>query len=258
MYIKSRGIVIKQSDSGEKGKLLTILTEDRGVVRAKAAGGKNVRASYFRCVQLFTYCEFQFCVGAGGMLTVTDAVYIRSFFDLSQNIEYFALASYFTEICKASIVGDATDKEIVALLLNSFHTLIKGTMSPDHIKAVYEFRLACLLGYAPSLLECDCCGKALPSKENKTFFDNENCSVRCEDCAAMQGDGLAEVSAAVYRSMLHSAVSEKNSLFSFKTDEKTLSEFSALAEKYILRRLEIQPKSLPLYKSFRVQTLRKE
>ncbi len=260
MYIKSRGIVIKQSDSGEKGKLLTILTEDRGVVRAKAAGGKNVKASYFRCVQLFTYCEFQFCTSAnGGMLTVVDAVYIRSFFDLSQDIERFALASYCTEICKASIVGDATDKEIVALLLNTFHTLVKGSLPTLHVKAVYEIRLACLLGYAPSLLECDACGKPLPKEESKTFFDNESCSVCCEDCVSDGAKlGVTEMSAAVYRSVLHSVVSEKNSLFSFRTDEKTLAEFSELTEKYILRRLEFQPKSLPLYKSFRVQSLRKE
>ncbi len=252
MYIKSRGIVIKESDSGEKGKLLTILTEDRGIVRAKAAGGKNVRASYFRCVQLFTYSEFQFCIGASGMLTVVDAVYIRSFFDLSKNIEYFALASYFTEICKASIVGDATDREIVGLLLNSFHTLIKGTMPPDHVKAVYEMRLACLLGYAPCLLECDCCGKALPQEGAKTYFDNESCSVRCADCVAASGAVVTELSTAVFRSLLHSVVADKNSLFSFRTDEQTLKDFSSLAEKYILRRLEIQPKSLPLYKSFRL------
>ncbi len=256
MYFKSRGIVIKQSDSGEKGKLLTILTEDRGVVHAKASGGKNIAASYFRCVQLFTYSEFQFSSSASGLLTITDAVYLQSFFDLSKDIERFALASYFTEICRASIVGDSADKEIVALLLNSFYTLTKGILPPDHIKAVYELRLACLLGYAPSLLECDSCGCSVPAKGIKTYFDNESCSVRCESCVT--GGGVTEISAAVYRSMLHSVVSEKKSLFSFRTDEETLEQFSSLTEKYILRRLEIHPKSLPLYKSFHLQSLRKE
>ncbi len=253
MYSKSRGIVIKEHDSGEKGKLLTILTEDRGLVYAKAAGGKNVKASYFRCVQLFTYSEFQFCTSASGYLTIVDAVFIRSYFDMSKSIEGFSLASYFTEICKPSIVGDTSDKDIVHLLVNAFQNIVKGALPLDHIKAVYEMRLASLIGYEPSLTECGFCGCTVPAAEKKIYFNFDEGSVCCDKCAIHNPLDTVELTRPVYLSILHSVTSDEKGLFAFKTDGETSKEFGKLCEKYILRRLEFSPKALPLYKSFCAQ-----
>jgi len=254
MYIKCRGLIIKQTDSGEKGKLLTILTENRGVIYAKAAGGKNVGASYFRCVQLFTYCEFHLYSGHNpGYLTILDALYIRSFFELSSDIERFALASYCAELCKVSLVGSEDDKPILKLLLNTLHTIQKENFPYDHVKSVYEIRLGTLLGFTPLLDECDCCGTPLPTEELDTYFDIDQCSVRCSRCLPIaQTEGpVYHMPAAVYRSVLHAVVCEKDAIFNFRTDDESLRAFATISEKYILRRLEYEPKSLPLYKSFR-------
>ena len=256
MYIKCKGLIIKETDTGEKGKLLTILTNNKGVIYAKAAGGKNVGASYFRCVQLFTYCEFHMYSGHNpGYLTILDALYIRSFFNLSKDIQNFALAAYCAELCKISFIGGSEDSKLLQLLLNTFHTIESDTYPRDHIKAVFEMRLAGLLGFAPLLDECDCCGKPLPSEDTETNFDIEQCSVRCKECHARQEDkhSTFHISAAVYRSILHSLAAEKDKLFSFKTDEDTLRMFSKISEQYILRRLEYEPKALPLYKSFKME-----
>lgn len=256
MYIKCRGIIIKQSDTGEKGKILTILTDNKGVIYAKAAGGKNVGASYFRCVQLFTYCEFHMYSGHNpGFLTILDALYIRSFFDLSKDIQNFALAAYCAELCKISFVGGSEDKKLLQLLLNTFHTIEKNSYPHDHIKAVFEIRLGALLGFAPLLDECDSCGVCLPCEETATYFDVEQCSIRCGNCVkrSKADSGVYHMPAAVYRSFLHSLAADKDKLFSFKTDNDTLKVFAKLSEQYILRRLEYEPKALPLYKSFKME-----
>ena len=255
MYIKCRGLIIKQADSGEKGKLLTILTENRGVVYAKAAGGKNVGASYFRCVQLFTYCDFHFYSGYNpSVLTILDAQYIRSFFEISKDIERFSLASYCAELCKISLVGGEEDGELLKLLLNTFHTIEKDNYPTDHVKAVYETRLCALLGYTAFLEECDCCGISLPDENVATYFDIDQSAVRCGDCVnTVKTLGpVIKMPAAVYRSFLHTVICEKDALFKFKTDDETLKDFAEISEKNVLRRLEYEPKSLPLYKSFRL------
>ena len=254
MYIKCRGLVIKQSDSGEKGKILTILTENKGVIYAKAAGGKNISAGYFRCCQLFTYSEFHFYSGYNpGILTILDAVYYRSFFELSKDIEHFALASYCAELCKISFVGSSEDSELLRLLLNTFHTIEKDDYPHDHIKAAFEIRLGTLLGIAPYIDECDCCGADLPREDVLTYFDVETSCVRCEKClpSVKTRGPVIHVPAAVYRSMLYVINADKYNLFNFKTDDTTLEIFAELSEKYLLRRLEYEPKSLPLYKSFK-------
>lgn len=253
MYIKCRGIIVKQQDSGEKGKLLTILTENKGVVYAKAAGGKNIGASYFRCVQLFTYCEFHLYSGHNpGVLTILDARYIRSFFELSKDIKRFALASYCAELCKVGLVGGSEDAAVLQLLLNTLHTIEAGDYPQAHVKAVFEMRLAGLLGYAPLLYECDVCGTPLPAEDRATCFDVAQCTVRCGNCAAKQKQSpeVYAMPAAVYRSVLHALTASKDALFTFRTDGGTLDSFAKISEDYILRRLEYEPKSLPLYKSF--------
>ncbi len=254
MYIKCRGLVIKQADSGEKGKLLTILTENKGVIYAKAAGGKNISAGYFRCCQLFTYSEFHFYSGyTPGSLTILDAVYHRSFFDLSKNIENFALASYCAELCKISMIGNSEDAEVLRLLLNTFHTIEQDSYLHDHIKAVFEIRLGALLGLAPYIEECDCCGIALPNEDVATYFDVDTSCVRCKNCTmlAKSRGPVIHMPAAVYRSVLHVLNADKHDIFKFKTDGSTLEIFSLISEKYLLRCLEYEPKSLPLYKSFK-------
>lgn len=256
MYIKCKGLIIKETDTGEKGKLLTILTANKGVIHAKAAGGKNVGASYFRCVQLFTYCEFHMYSGHNpGYLTILDALYIRSFFNLSKDIQNFALAAYCAELCKISFVGGNEDSTLLQLLLNTFHTIENNSYPHDHVKAVFEMRLAGLLGFAPLIDECDCCGKPLPSEETETYFDIEQGSIRCKECLAVHESkaNVYHISAAVYRSVLHSLAADKDKLFSFKTDSETLRSFAQLSEKYILCRLEYEPKALPLYKSFKME-----
>jgi len=253
MYLKCKGIIIKETSSGEKGKILTILTADKGVITAAAAGGKNVGASYFRCVQLFTYCEFHMYSGhRPGLLTVLDALYIRSFFDLSRDIEHFALASYCAELCKISLTGMAEDEHLLKLLLNTFHVIVQDALPHDHVKAVFELRLGALLGFEPLLDGCDGCGLPLPSEDNDSFFDIDTCSLRCGDCVPKQESAgpVLPMSAALYRSVLHAVTASDNALFMFKTDEETLQTLAGLCEKYILRRLEYEPKSLPLYKSF--------
>ena len=43
--IRARGIIIKQSDYGEGHRMLTVFTEEYGIVKAVSYGVKNQRAS---------------------------------------------------------------------------------------------------------------------------------------------------------------------------------------------------------------------
>lgn len=56
MQIKTKGIILKELASGDEDKLLTILTEDRGVIFAYARGArrfKNRLASFYWAFVLF-------------------------------------------------------------------------------------------------------------------------------------------------------------------------------------------------------------
>lgn len=91
--IKENAICLYAEDSGEYDKILTLLSIDRGLIRAKIKGVKKPKAK-------LAFCSFPFCFGeyffvkTGNMNTVINCNHHDSFFDLSYDLnKYYAGAS---------------------------------------------------------------------------------------------------------------------------------------------------------------------
>ena len=55
MRISTTGIVIRERVQGESGKLVTLLTNDLGVITVSAKGALKLTASFRRCTQLYAF-----------------------------------------------------------------------------------------------------------------------------------------------------------------------------------------------------------
>ena len=58
MVSKVNGIVIKETDAGETGKRIVVLTREHGKMLLSARGSKNAKSGIMAATQLFSYCEF--------------------------------------------------------------------------------------------------------------------------------------------------------------------------------------------------------
>ena len=258
MVIKA--LVIKTEDSGENGSKVTLLTEDSGTLVAKATGGKKVTSSYFRSLQLLTYSEF-YLTESHGFYIITDARLIYSFFDLSTRVEDFALASYFTELCKTAFTGEQGENEAFRLCLVALISLLKEAFPPRHIKAVFELRFLSIIGFEPLYGSCFACGKELidvscggETEDGAAFFNTEEVGAVCRSCSALLPSkrALIPASKALLKAIAYSATAPVDKVFSFKTDSETEKLLAQIAETVVLEHIEIRPKSLKVYKDLTV------
>ena len=86
--------------SGDEDKLLTILTEDRGVIFAYARGARRFKNRLAPSTGLLCYSSMVlFWNRDRYSLDYADS--IEQFFELRQSVEKLALASYFAEVLDA-------------------------------------------------------------------------------------------------------------------------------------------------------------
>ena len=73
MYIKTDGIVLKETEYKDNDKLLTVLTRDLGRITVKARGVKSGKSGSKAACQLLAYSEFTL-FEQQGRYTVREAV----------------------------------------------------------------------------------------------------------------------------------------------------------------------------------------
>ncbi|HOJ48276.1 MAG TPA: DNA repair protein RecO [Bacillota bacterium] len=249
MHHKVKGIVIKESPYGENGKLLTVLTELDGVLLVKAKGARSILASNLKSVQLFA-CSNMLLYQKNTSYTLVDAELIDDFYALRDNIDSFALASYCCEVAGSVAVRGADNSSNLQLLLNTLYAVSRGMISVKFAKAVFEFRLACILGFTPEISECAGCGSPLETKK-AGFLDIEDGVMLCAACkeSPEAAGRMIPVSPSVYDALRYISGAKSGRIFSFLIDENALDELAKLSEAYLHLRLDKKYKTLDFLKT---------
>lgn len=233
-----KGIVIKEKASGEKGKLLYVLTESEGVLQVTATGARSISASYLKSVQLFAYSELS-VYEKNGRMTLTEASLIESFYGIRSDLSAFAAASYMAELC--FLVSVAENDGVLSLLLNCLYALANSLAETKMIKAVFEYRLCLVLGLAPDFSGCMGCGK----KGN--LFSFAESGLFCRECLP-QGEECFELGDAAVRALDYLNRCARNKILSFSIGGGDKESFCEFCEKYLLYAADITPKTLDFYK----------
>ena len=93
---KLEGLCIKASPLGENDRLITILTDEKGIIRLAAPGARRPRSSLSAASPL-TYLSLQ-VVGKRSLKKVSQIKIIKSYSSLGKNIECLAAAQAITEL----------------------------------------------------------------------------------------------------------------------------------------------------------------
>ncbi len=245
MFFKTRAIVLREVDYKDHDRILTLLSEDRGLLTVKARGVKSKSSKLKVACQLFAFSEFTIFENRG-FHTVREAVPVELFAGLRVEMERYALASYISQTAEVLSQEDSPS-QLPLLVLHALHALC-GDGSEALIKAAYELRLCALAGFWPDVDGCCVCGK-----EDADRFDVMNGCLICSGCRAEAGGGislpLSPGSRDALRYILESPVS---SIFRFRLGAASEKELSDLAETYLLRRLERGFTTLDFYKSLKL------
>jgi len=237
-----KGIVIKQADTTQGNRIIWILTDEYGIIKASGRGALKVRGKNGAASQFLTYAEFE-VFPSKDVHTLANSAPIDSFLPVQESITKLALASYFCEAVYRHTGLNNPDREIYRLLLNCIYALAYKDISEKTVKAVFEARFTSAIGYRPVL---DCCIECGDMK-GEFCFSFEKGGVVCKQCA----DENVNISQAAVNAWRYVCDCRPEKIFSFEADKECIDNLERLTDKYLDYHTGIKLKSLEYYKAVR-------
>ena len=254
MQTEVRGLVIRTVDIRESDRLITIFTEEMGVVSAMARGARSLKSRKMSSTMQFCYSNFILHM-QGDKYWIKESSLIESFFDIRKTIEGLSLANYIAEVLSDVTIAEA-DRDLLRLSLNSLYAIASGKYDISKIKAVFEIRASSILGFMPDIIACNRCGERL----GEFFFDIMAGNVECHKCRRdaelkkmdtldpHESKIICILSEGAKMALEYAIYSPLDKLFSFKISDEDMRLFSRAAEEYLLNQIGHTYKTLEFYK----------
>lgn len=240
--IRARGIIIKQSDYGEGHRMLSIFTEEYGIIKAVSYGVKKSKSKAAASSQFLCYGDFQLYKGVGkDIMTVNSINTADGFYPISEDIKKLSLCVYLADITYSILGMNNPDVRMLHMFLNSVYALSYRDEPLSKVKMVYELKLMCVGGYEPQLDTCVSCGDT-----NVFAFDMLKGGSVCRACG---GKYIVRMDKNLYMALTYIISSEDKKMMSFNANVQLMDWLASLSEQYVLLQLDQKFKSLDYYKA---------
>ncbi len=250
MNFTTFGLVIREKQTGENDKLLTVLTAEKGKITVLAKGVRKQTSKNSSACGLFCYSEFDLNE-YNGLYSVRRALTVNSFYGLRCDMNRYALACYLAELVSFVTTVDNDETESLRLILNCFYALSEKKEAPfTLIKAVFELKLLCVMGYTPNMYDCILCCNETYENSHKYCFSFSDGSIVCDKCkASINQSGCIFISSDVVNAARYVINADMQKLLSFSLSEEKIVEFSEFCERFLLYNTENTFETLRIYKS---------
>ena len=245
MYKTLRGLVLREVKYKESSKILTILTEEEGKLTAEARGALRKGSRCAASAQTLAWSELTLFENRGRH-TLTEGSVLEDFAPLRAELADWALGCYFAELLEAVSDEDSPSPALLHLGLNALFALSRRLYPAEHIKAVFELRLLCLAGFAPSVEACVACGAAAPDSPRFSLLGG---GVHCAGCSPDAPGKSLPLCQASLAAMRHVCSVDEKKIFSFTLDEPSAARFGRVCEEYALAQLDRSFGTLDYWKS---------
>ncbi|MBR1689445.1 MAG: DNA repair protein RecO [Oscillibacter sp.] len=242
-YVVIRGIVLRETETREADKILTLLTDQRGKISVIARGARRKSCRYAACAQALVYSEWTL-YQKGEWYYANEGATVELFAGLRTDLDAMALGFYFAELTEAVTTEEAPAGPLLRHLLNGLYALSTLKKPPALVKSAFELKLLSLAGYEPLADACAYCGNEEPEEP---MLDVVQGVVRCKSCG---GGGaaapLCRDSLAALRRILYG---DEKRLYSFRLGADAQRRLSQAAESFARAQLERGFRTLDFYKS---------
>lgn len=243
-----KGIVLRETDTKEADKILTVLTGSEGKLSVIARGARRKNSRIAAASQLLVYSEMTL-YEKGKWSILDEASTIELFGPVRQDVELLALGSYFAEMTELLAQEDIPAQDMLSLLLNALYALGTLQKQPALVKAAFELRLLALGGFEPLLDGCAVCGREEPEEP---MLDVVRGLLRCKNCALPGERGLSmPMCPASLHAARHVLQCDGKKLYSFRLSREALQRMGDAAEAFSAAQLERGFRTLDFYKSLR-------
>jgi DNA repair protein RecO (recombination protein O) len=175
---KEQGIVLRAIKLGEADKIVTILTQGSGKVRAVAKGIRRTRSRFGARLEPFTHVSLLLYQGRN-LDTVTQAEILSPFGELRRDFALIAAGEAMVEAADKVAEEHERNVRLFLLLLAGLRSLDRRPTDPAAVAEAYLIKLLSLSGFHPSFAACSVCGAPGPHER----FAAGQGGVVCPGCA---------------------------------------------------------------------------
>lgn len=162
MLLSTEGIVLRQVKIAGGRRMLSLFTKKYGRLEVGAgASEKNSRSKSALATRPFTYGAYELFENRG-YYNYNSGEVKRSYYSLGEDLDKYLQASFVLELTGKALPEGMPQPRLFSLLLNYLAQLEKRQRALETLTLAYEIKLLSLLGVAPVLDRCSCCGAAGP------------------------------------------------------------------------------------------------
>ncbi|MGC4043796.1 MAG: DNA repair protein RecO [Armatimonas sp.] len=247
------GVILRRIPLGEKDKIVTVYTRERGKVRAVAKGARKTTSKLAGGSEPLMLIRA--LLSEGQNLDVVSQSEVRESFPLIRGEwERFLRATYACELLDRLTEEADPEEGVFELLLNTLYTLQRAEQ-PDLALHAFELHLMARVGYEPQLISCVRCENPWePPDFVPVAYSPVMGGALCEGCAdASREDLLACSSATVALLLTLATLTEPKALAALTTDPATLKQSNRVLRAHLKLRLERAVKSTEFLDAMRLE-----
>ena len=230
--VKTKGIVLAETNFSEADKMLTVLTPDLGKISCVAKGARRIGNKLMATSQVFAFCDFVLYRSNSSNYYINSAELIEAFYPLRVDYDRLECAMDCVAFIKKYIQENQTSLSILKLLLNTIYLLAEGDKNYELVGSIYKLKGVCLLGYGPQVATCVECGK-----QDVVGFSIKKNGMVCSDCGIID-KSLIRMLPGTIAAIRYIVQSDLKRLFSFSVTDEIIREIQLFNKIYIKEKLE--------------------
>jgi len=194
---KEQGIVLRSIKLGEADKIVSILTQGSGKIRAVAKGIRRTGSKFGARLEPFTHVSLLLYRGRGSLDTITQAEIVTPFRVVRGSFELIAAGETMLEAVDKVSEEHERNVRLFLLLLSGLRSLDSRPRDAAAVAESFLLKLLSLSGFHPSLSACAGCGMPGPHE----WFSAGQGGVVCGECVEHDA-GRASVAATSWLDLL--------------------------------------------------------
>jgi DNA repair protein RecO (recombination protein O) len=235
---KEQGVVLRASKLGEADKIVTVMTQGSGKVRAVAKGIRKTTSRFGARLEPFTHVSLMVYRGRGSLDTVSQAEILAPFMALRSDLGLFAAGETMLEAVDKVAEEHERNVRLFMLLLTGMRVLDARPADPAAVAESFLLKLLSLSGFHPSLTACAVCGRPGPER----FASGQGGAV-CEPDADVDAGPASQAALEHLSALGSSGLLESGRI---TADSTVRREARALLFGFAEYHLERRMKSLPI------------
>ncbi|HEY5584060.1 MAG TPA: DNA repair protein RecO [Ruminiclostridium sp.] len=227
-YVNYKGLVIREVNTGEADKIITVLTAEEGKISIAAKNARRAKNSLSSGTQLFCFSDYMLFKGKE-LYNMSSCEVIESNYEIRNDIVKLTYCSHILDLIMDNVQEGDSCESVLQLLLNTLYIIAKTDRSLELITRVFELRLMSLLGYEPHVTSCIKCYK---TEDENMYFDLDSSGLVCSECVIPKGRVIRLLPGTV-KALKYIMYINPQKLYNFSLSEDSIKELSVISKKYI-------------------------